>query len=182
MATPAASRTVRTTTVRASLSTAAALACCVATAGPATAAELIFLPEGEACADFDVTLEIGNDSKRNTRMFERHGKAVSLTTGAAESVIVSRVDDLGTVLQSVTVPSRGARTEITTNPDGSSTFVSTGNLLLVLFSTDAGGAGLSPTSTTLIAGRTVFTVDEEGVFTVESVRGKQTDICAALES
>ena len=80
----------------------------------------------------------------------------------------------------MTIPARGARTEITTNLDGSQTYVSTGNLLLILFSTDPGGDGLTPTSTTLISGRTVFTVDRAGVYTVESVTGTTTDICAAL--
>jgi hypothetical protein len=35
-------------------------------------------------------------------------------------------------------------------------------------------------STTLIAGRLVFTVDVFGVFTVQQLSGKVTDICAAL--
>jgi len=137
----------------------------------------IDLPAGEACSDFDVTLVIGDDSKRNTRTFvDRNGNEVILTTGRAESVVVINAE----TDESVTVPSRGARTKQTTNPDGSTTFESTGNLLLVLFSTDVGGDGLTPTSTTLIAGRTVFTVDPDGVFTVQSVSGKTTDVCAVL--
>jgi len=35
-------------------------------------------------------------------------------------------------------------------------------------------------STTLYVGRVVFTVDTSGVFTLQSVSGKSTDICAAL--
>ena len=160
---------------KASAAAAAAVACLVATAAPA-AAELITLPPGEACRDFPVILDIGDDSKRNTRTFlDRNGNEVMLTTGRAESVVVTNA----TTGESVTVPSRGARTRQTTI-DGTTTFVSTGNLLLILFSSDVGGDGLTPTSTTLTAGRTVFTVDENGVFTVQSVSGKTTDICKVL--
>jgi hypothetical protein len=35
-------------------------------------------------------------------------------------------------------------------------------------------------STTLVAGRVVFTVDQDGVFTVLQMSGEQTDICALL--
>ncbi len=160
----------------ASLTATAAVACLVATATPAVAAP-IDLPAGEACPGFDVRLDIGEDGKRNTRTFEdKDDNTVVLTTGAAESVIVTNLD----TGESVTAPARGVRTRMTTEADGTTTFEVTGNLLLVLFSTDLGGAGLAPSSTTLIAGRTVFTVDADGVFIVQSVRGKTTDICAVL--
>lgn len=153
----------------AALITAAAAASLVATTTPAAAAHVVYdLPAGEACTDFPVRLVIGDDGKRTTRG--------NLTTGRAESAVVINLE----TGESVTVPSRGARTLITTNADGTTTYQFNGNLLLVLFSTDVGGAGLEPSSTTLIAGRTVFTVDKEGVFTVESVTGKTTDICEVL--
>lgn len=161
----------------ASVIAAAAVACLVATTTPAVADDPPDLPAGEACPDFAVRLDFGDDGKRNTRTFEgRDGNTVVLTTGAAESVVVTNLQ----TGESVTAPARGARTRTTTEADGTTTVDFTGNLLLVLFSTDAGGAGLTPSSTTLIAGRTVFTVDAAGVFTVQSVNGKTTDICAAL--
>ena len=72
--------------------------------------------------------------------------------------------------------SNGAVSRKTFNLDGSFTEVDTGHNILILFPTD------NPTgpSTTLIVGRLVFTVDAFGVFTVQTVSGKVTDICAAL--
>lgn len=180
MARTAAHRTIRSSALRACVAGAAAVTGCIATATPATAAPAApvtyrFDP-GVAC-DFAVQLVIGGDSKRNSRTFtDRAGNKVELITGAAESVLVTGNGN------SVTVPSRGARTEITMHADGSQTYEFTGNLLLVLFDTDLGGDGLTATSTTLIAGRTVFTVDESDVYTVQSVTGKTTDICAVLAS
>lgn len=165
-----------------SVTTIAAVTCLVATSAPATAAITVF-PDGEACVGFDVSLD-GGDSKRNTRTFmDWDGNTVVLTTGAAERVVVTNLE----TGESVTAPARGVRTRATTDDNGTAsladditTFEITGNLLLILFSSDAGGAGLTPSSTTLISGRTVFTVDAMGVFTVQSVSGKTTDICAAL--
>jgi hypothetical protein len=171
-------RAVSNRTRIASITAATALACLVASS-PASAV-VLDLPAGEACPDFDVRLDIGEDSKRNTRTFQdRDGNSVVVVTGAAESVVVSRLEGSDAV-ESVTVPARGARTRTTTATDGTSTVEFTGHLLLVLFSSDLGGSGLTPSSTTLISGRTVFTVDENGVFTVQSVTGRTADICAAL--
>lgn len=156
----------------------AAVACNLVTATPAAAELTIKLPAGEACRDFAVDVVIGDDSKRNTRQFtDRNGNQVSLITGRAESVVVKAESGA-----SVTVPSRGAVTRTTTDANGVSTVEHRGHLLLVLFSTDVGGAGLTPTSTTLITGRTVFTVTPDGVFTVQSVSGRTTDLCDVLAS
>lgn len=101
---------------------------------------------------------------------------MTVATGAAETVVVTNLD-MG---KSATVQSRGARTRQMTS-GGTTTYEHTGNLLLVLFSTDDGGGELPIPSTTLIAGRTVFTVDNAtGLFTVQSVSGRTTDLCAAL--
>ena len=48
--------------------------------------------------------------------------------------------------------------------------------MLILFPTDVPAGP----STTLVAGRIVFTVDQAGVFTVQQITGQQTDICALL--
>lgn len=161
----------------AAIAVAAATACLVATAPPAAADEhSIPLPAGTACS-FDVELVVGKDGKRDTRTFvDRNGNPVVLTTGRAESVVVTNVE----TDTSVTVPSRGAATRETANADGSTTVEFNGNLLLFLFESDIGGDGLTPTSSTLIAGRTVYTVSPTGVFTVQSVSGRTTDICELL--
>jgi hypothetical protein len=155
------------------------LACSGVLTAPASAAAPVEIPldAGFAC-DFDVTLVINDDSKRNTRQLtDRNGNAVTLVTGRAESVLLTAESGA-----SVAVPSRGASTRTTTDPSGTTTVEHTGNLVLILFSTDLGGDGLTPTSSTLIAGRTVYTVDPGGVFTVLSVSGRTTDLCAALTS
>src|SRR5215213_609013 len=153
---------------------AASAAACLVVTAPAIAVTTIPLPAPLACPDLNLELDIGDDSKRNTRTFEdRDGNTVVLTTGAAESVVVTNVD----TGESVTAPARGARTRTTTAADGTTTTTHTGHLLLVLFDTDLGGAGLPPSSTTLITGRTVYTVDKGGIFTVQRVNGKTTDIC-----
>ena len=73
--------------------------------------------------------------------------------------------------------SNGAVSHITFNPDGSSTQKLAGHNVLILFPTD----NPPGPSTTLTAGRLVFTVDTTGVFTVQDVSGKTTDLrCLAL--
>ena len=165
-----------------SIITIAAAAGLVATSAPATAAVTVF-PDGEACLGFDVALDGGVSNRRSRTFEDRDSNTVVLTTGRAERVQVTNLE----TGESVTAPARGVRTRATTDDNGTAdpvdditTFEFTGNLLLVLFSSDIGGAGLPPSSTTLIAGRTVFTVDSMGIFTVMSVSGKTTDICAAL--
>ena len=175
---PLAQRALTTSVI-----TIAAAACLIATSAPASAQ--VFLPDGEACIGFDVALDIG-EGNRTSRTFEdKDGNTVVLTTGRAESVVVTNLE----TEESVTAPARGVRTRATTDDNGTAdpadditTFEVTGNLLLVLFSTDIGGAGLPPSSTTLIAGRTVFTVDAQGIYIVQSVSGSTTDICEVLAS
>jgi hypothetical protein len=130
------------------------------------------LPEGEACEGFPVRLNIG-DTEREIRRTgtDREGNTVTLLTGLAEPVEVTNLE----TRESVTIPARGARTLTTVSPDGTTTVEQTGNLLLILFSSDVGGP-----STTLFTGRTVFTITREGVFEVVSASGRQTDICAEL--
>ena len=48
--------------------------------------------------------------------------------------------------------------------------------MLILFPTDVPAGP----STTLHVGRVVYTIDTNGVFTVQRVSGTSTDICAAL--
>jgi hypothetical protein len=145
-------------------------------AGASEGTDPIVLPEGVACSDFEVRLEVSG-GKRNTRTFtDADGDIVTMTTGAAESVVLTN----GETGESVTVGSRGARTK-TTVRDGITTVEQTGNLVLVLFPSDVGGEELPVPSTTFISGRTVFTIDDAtGVFTLQQVSGRTTDLCAVL--
>ena len=72
--------------------------------------------------------------------------------------------------------SNGAVAHTTFNPDGSSTGKLTGHTVLILFPAD----NPPGPSTTLIAGRLIYTVDTNGIWTLEEMSGKTTDICAAL--
>jgi hypothetical protein len=76
----------------------------------------------------------------------------------------------------VELPSNGSVTRTTINDDGTTTFTTTGHNVLILFPTDVPPGP----STTLYVGRVVFTVDADGIFTVQSTSGKSTDICALL--
>ncbi len=159
---------------------ATALTCTVLAATPAAAAPTVFELDAPLACDFDVVLTINEDDKRNTReLVDRNGNDVTLVTGRAESVVLT-APETGA---SVAIPSRGARTRTTFDAVTEVTTVEhTGNLVLILFDTDLGGDGLTPTSSTLIAGRTVFTIDSAGVFTVQSVSGRTTDLCEVLAS
>ena len=174
---PLAQRALTTSVI-----TVAAAACLIATSAPASAQ---VFPDGEACIGFDVGLDFGQTNRTSRTFEDKDGNTVVLTTGRAESVVVTN----DRTKESVTAPARGVRTRATTDDNGTAdpadditTFEVTGNLLLVLFSTDIGGAGLPPSSTTLIAGRTVFTVDAQGIYIVQSVSGSTTDICEVLAS
>ena len=166
---------------RTALASAAAAALVLGTAGPASAAEPkhdLELPEGIACEDFAVGLDfIGG--KRKTREFtDANGDVVGmLVTGRAEAVVVTNLE----TRESFTAPSRGVRTRVTVTGEGTSEVVFTGNLLLFLFPTDDPAGP----STTLIQGRTVLTVapdpfPDSDLITVQSIRGRTTDVCAAL--
>jgi hypothetical protein len=67
-------------------------------------------------------------------------------------------------------------TQVRPNPDGSSTYTTTGHNVLILSPTDI---TVGP-STTLYVGRVVFTVDTANRFEVTLVSGRSVDICSAL--
>ena len=176
---PLAQRALTTSVI-----TVAAAACLIATSAPASAYDAEFR-DGDACIGFKVGLDFGMTNRTSRTFEDKDGNTVVLTTGRAESVVVTN----DRTKESVTAPARGVRTRATTDDNGTAdpadditTFEVTGNLLLVLFRSDIGGAGLPPSSTTLIAGRTVFTVNAQGVYIVQSVSGSTTDICEVLAS
>ena len=104
---------------------------------------------------------------------DKNGNVVrSLEAGTGSALTFTNVS----TGQTFSTMSNGAVSRKTFNLDGSFTETDTGHNVLILFPTD-NPAG---PSTTLIAGRLVFTVDVFGVFTVQRVSGRVTDICAAL--
>jgi hypothetical protein len=74
-------------------------------------------------------------------------------------------------------PSNGSVMRTTTNADGTLTVQATGHNVVIFFPTDVPAGP----STTLYVGRLVYTVDANGVFTLQSSSGPTTDICAILE-
>jgi hypothetical protein len=67
------------------------------------------------------------------------------------------------------------------NPDGSTTLDLEGFNAVLLFPTDnAGPTGLATPGAFLIVGRAVINVSPDGMFTMQSVGGQVTDVCAAL--
>ena len=157
----------------AALAIAAALA--VGTPVPVSAAEPDFsieLPAGVACA-FALGVE-GTGDKRIMREFtDRNGNVVR--TLAAGKGFTLTFTNLSTG-KSLTLPSSGSVQRTTVNNDGTSTVVSTGHNVLILFPTDIPAGP----STTLYVGRVVYTVDASGVFTLQSTSGRATDLCALL--
>ena len=69
----------------------------------------------------------------------------------------------------------GSTQKLTDNGDGTFTVQATGGNVLILFPTDTGGP-----STIQYLGRVVYTIDETGVFTVESTSGTSRDLCQEL--
>jgi hypothetical protein len=157
------------------LAVASALA--VGTTVPVSAAEADFsivLPAGLACA-FDLGVE-GTGDKRIMREFtDRNGNLVrTLAAGKGFTLTFTNLS-LGSS-NSLTLPSSGSVQRTTINSDGTSTVVSTGHNVLILFDTDIPAGP----STTLYVGQIVYTVDASGVFTLQSTSGTTTDLCALL--
>jgi hypothetical protein len=131
------------------------------------------LPAGLACS-FPLQIQsvgtpleakVFTDKEGNPVKSIAAGKGVQLTfTNATSGATLS-------------LKANGSVAKQTFNPDGTTTFVTTGHNVLVLFPSD-----LPPgPTTTLYVGRVVFTVDNStGVFTLLGTSGKSTDICAVL--
>jgi hypothetical protein len=159
----------------AALAVASALA--VGTPVPVSAAEPDFsidLPAGVACAGFDLRVE-GMGDKRIMREFtDRNGNVVRLlSAGKGFTLTFTNLSPGG---ESLTLQSNGSVERTTVNSDGTSTVVSTGHNVLILFPTDIPAGP----STTLYVGRIVYTVDASEVFTLQSTSGTTTDLCALL--
>jgi hypothetical protein len=158
----------------AALAVASALA--VGTPVPVSAAAPDFsfdLPAGVACA-FPLRVE-GTGDKRIMREFtDRNGNVVRLlSAGKGFTLTFTNTSPGG---ESLTLQSNGSVERTTVNSDGTRTVVSTGHNVLILFPTDIPAGP----STTLYVGQIVYTIDADGVFTLQSTSGTTTDICALL--
>ena len=136
-------------------------------------AETFDFPAGVACS-FRLVLTSTGTAPETKVFTDKEGNPVrSITAGKGVQLTFTNFTS-GAFLS---FKANGSVTKQTFNPDGTTTFVTTGHNGLILFPTDI-PAG--PT-TTLYVGRVVFTVDNAtGVFTLLGTSGKSTDICAVL--
>ena len=136
----------------------------------------IVLPQGQACAEFGITIDITTPDHRVERTFyDKNGNAVRYLSAGKGNKLVFANSATGFTL---TVKTGGSVEQKTPNPDGTETWVTTGHELVVLFPTDTPPGP----ATTLYIGRLVFTLDPT-TFTflgIRSFTGKSIDICAAL--
>ena len=147
---------------------AAVLGC----ASSAAADDLTDFPAGLACA-FALRIESSGGNRIERSFFDKSGNFVRFISAGTGSALT--FTNLGTDAK-ISTKSNGAVTNVTPNPDGSQTWVTTGHNILILFPTDVPAGP----STTLYVGRVVFTVDTNFTFTLQGDSGRATDICAVL--
>jgi hypothetical protein len=134
----------------------------------------LVLPAGVACADFDLGLDFGVDSRNLHEFTDAEGNVVrAILAGRANAVTLTNLDTGATLL----IGAKGSMWNIVNHPDGTSTITTNGHLVLILFPTDVPAGP----STTLYVGRVVFTFENAtGFTTVQGHEGTATDLCAAL--
>jgi hypothetical protein len=135
----------------------------------------IDFPAGQACPGFDLRVEIWNNEHRVFKEFrDKNGNVVRMLSAGKGSTLA--FTNLAT-REKFSLKPNGAVEHTTINPDGSQTVAVTGHNVLILFPTDVPAGP----STTLHVGRVVYTVSAaSGVFTLQSVSGKSSNICDAL--
>ncbi|MET3949202.1 hypothetical protein [Arthrobacter sp. UYEF36] len=150
---------------------AAALLAALTLAAPQSAFAAEPVLEYPGCDGFAITISGtgGNQAVRLLR--DKDGVTYTIIGGHGTVLTVGKA---GTD-KSVTFPTNGSVTKITSYPDGTADFQLTGKNLFVLFPTDEPGP-----STVLYTGRVTFSNDATGVSTVTSTSGTQRDICAEL--
>ena len=140
--------------------------------------QTIDLPEGVACPDFPLRIEITNNPNRVVKEFmDGDGNVVRIIEGGkANDFLLTNVESGKTIF----FKGRGSAATTTVNPDGSTTVENNGHTGVVLFPADVPLPGGSAPSTTLYIGRVVYTIGADGIFTVQSAAGRTVDLCAAL--
>ena len=145
-----------------------------ASAAPDPPDVVFTLPAGLACAGFDLQVEIRGGTQVSKEFTDKDGNLRTLAAGKGSEVTYINLETGETFVQKAA----GSVTQVTYYPDGSSRWVTTGQNSLILFPSDVPAGP----STTLTAGRVVFTIGTDGVFTVTEISGKTTDICAELST
>jgi len=139
-------------------------------------ADPIVLPAGQACAEFGISIDINPPDHRVTRTFhDKNGNPVRYLSAGKGNQFLFTNSATGFAL---TVKTGGSVEQITPNPDGTQTWVTSGHELVILFPTD-----MPPgPATTLYIGRLVFALDPNtfNFLGIRSFTGRSVDICAAL--
>ena len=133
--------------------------------------------QGLACDNFALRI-VGSGGQQVLKTFvDENGNPVrSLSAGTGSNLSYEALDENGSILGTFSTKSNGSVTQITYNTNGSQTYRLMGHNILILFPSDVPAGP----STTLYVGQVVFTVDTEGVFTLQQGNGNTTDICAVL--
>jgi len=136
-------------------------------------ASAVVLPTGTACAGFPVRVDSGVDSRNVHEFKDAQGNVVRvIVAGRADAVTLTNENTGFTY----SIPARGSKWDIVNHSDGTSTYTTSGHLLLILFPTDVPAGP----SSTLYTGQVVFNVSASGDFTLLRHKGTATDLCAAL--
>jgi hypothetical protein len=141
--------------------------------------QTISLPEGVACPDFPLRIEITNNPNRVVKEFmDRNGNVVRIIeAGKANDFLLTNVETGKTIF----FKGRGSAAKTTVNADGTTTVENNGHTGVVLFPSDVPLPGGTVPSTTLYVGRVVYTIEANGVYTLQSAAGRTVDICAELQ-
>lgn len=140
----------------------------------ASAQHDIELEAGLACSDFGLGIDFTSGGNQQFKEFkDAEGSVVrSLSTGTGLALKFTNLDSGKTY----STKSNGANTQTRYDADGSSTVTATGHNLLVMFPKD-----IPPgPSTRIIVGRLVYSVSNDGVFNIQTITGKTSDICEIL--
>ena len=149
-----------------------AFAAVLGSGSPATADFVYDFDAGVACG-FALRVESWGGNQVFKEFVDKNDNVVrTLSAGKGSRLLFTNLDNPATF----SVKPNGSVTHITFNADGSQTCSTTGHNVLILFPTDVPAGP----STTAYVGRVVYTIDTNGVFTLQEVSGRATDICAAL--
>jgi len=137
---------------------------------------IIPFDEGVACSDFALTLKITTSDHYVVKQWTDESGALVRMLTAGKGVDLEFVNE--ETAATFKIKGNGSVSHTTYNPDGSSTVSTEGHNVIIFYPTDL-PAGVGP-STKQYVGRVLYTVDEYGTFMLQEVKGKTTDICAAL--
>jgi hypothetical protein len=128
---------------------------------------------GLACSDFALRVEGSGGNWHSREFADREGNVVRvLGTGTGPSLTFINLSTGATF----SLASNGVTKRDSFGEDGTTTTRMTGHSVLIMFPSDVPPGP----STTLYVGQIVFTIDADGIWTLQSARGTSNDICAAL--